>query len=68
MFEEKEQNSAQVCLCLLLVVLIVISCRVLKISIINSSHYSVVVVFIRIIISNGSFISTAFCPLRVIGI
>ena len=50
MFEEKEQNSAQVCLCLLLVVLIVINCRVLKISIIISSHYSIVVVFIGIII------------------
>ena len=68
MFEEKEQNSAQVCLCLLLVVLIVINCRVLKISIINSSQYLVVVVFIRIIISNGSLISIAFCPLRVTGI
>ena len=68
MFEEKEQNSAQVCLCLLLVVLIVINCRVLKISIINSSQYSIVVVFIGIIISNSSFISIAFCPLRVTGI
>ena len=68
MFEEKEQNSAQVCLCLLLVALIVINCRVLKISIINSSQYLVVVVFIRIIISNGSLISIAFCPLRVTGI
>ena len=68
MFEEKEQNSAQVCLCLLLVVLIVINCRVLKISIINSSQYSIVVVFIGIIISNSSFISLAFCPLRVTGI
>lgn len=68
MFEEKEQNSAQVCLCLLLVVLIVINCRVLKISIINSSQYLVVVVFIRIIISNGSLISIAFCFLRVTGI
>ena len=68
MFEEKEQNSAQVCLCLLLVVLKVINCRVLKISIIISSHYSIVVVFIGIIIGNGSFISIAFCPLRVTGI
>ena len=68
MFEEKEQNSAQVCLCLLLVVLIVINCRVLKISIINSSQYSIVVVFIGIIMSNGSFISIAFCLLRVTGI
>ena len=68
MFEEKEQNSAQVCLCLLLVVLIVINCRVLEISIINSSQYSIVVVFIGIIISNSSFISIAFCPLRVTGI
>ena len=68
MFEEKEQNSAQVCLCLLLVVLIVINCRVLKISIIISSHYSIVVVFIELIIGNSSFISIAFCPLRVTGI
>lgn len=68
MFEEKEQNSAQVCLCLLLVVLIVINCRVLKISIINSSQYSIVVVFIGIIIGNSSFISIAFCLLRVTGI